>query len=165
MPWSKYGWYWLSHSYLSNLQSRKTKQRTINVYGATVSPKLEKVNIFPYYISNQPPEKTRNNLLLLTKDVEDTSCEGKIDETHDPEQDYEIDETYDPDAFCEEGEIDETYDPHAEDPEQNKSIKETKYHYSLIKNLSRLLWPKQTQRKNILLRPLPLWLHERRLTH
>ena len=53
----------------------KQNNLAINVYGATVSPKLEKVNIFPYYISNQPPERTRINLLLLTKDVEDTSCE------------------------------------------------------------------------------------------
>ena len=62
-------------------------------------------------------------------------------ETYDPDafcEEYEIDETYDPDASCE-GEIDETYDPDAEYPEQNKSIKETKYHYCWIKNLSRLL--------------------------
>ena len=85
----------------------KQNKLAINVYDATVSPKLEKVNIFPYHISNQPRKKTRINLLLVTKDeeVEDTSCEVEIDETCDPEQDYETDETYDPDAFYE-GEID-----------------------------------------------------------
>ena len=107
---------------------KKQNNLAINVYGATVSAKLGKVNTFPYYISNQSSEKKRINLLMLTKDVEDTSCEGETDETYNPEQDYETDETYDPDASCE-SEIDETYDPDAEYPEQNKSMKETKYHH------------------------------------
>ena len=63
----------------------------------------------------------------MTKDVEgeDSSCQGEINEIYNREQDYEIDETYDPDA---------------EYPEQNKPIKETKYHYCWIKNLNRLLY-------------------------
>ena len=42
----------------------------INVYGYTVSKKLEKLNIFPYHISEKPKEKERINLLLISEDVE-----------------------------------------------------------------------------------------------
>ena len=42
----------------------------INVYGYTVSKKLEKINIFPYHISERPKEKERINLLLVSEDVE-----------------------------------------------------------------------------------------------
>ena len=52
--------------------SRVEKQNdlAINVYGATVSPKLKKINIFPYRISEQPKERQRINLLLLSEDDE-----------------------------------------------------------------------------------------------
>ena len=48
----------------------KQNNLAINVYGATVSPKLEKINIFPYRISDQPKERQRINLLLLSEDDE-----------------------------------------------------------------------------------------------
>ena len=52
----------------------------INVYGYTVSKKLEKVDIFPYHISEQPKEKQRINLLLISKDVEvDENAEGSTE--------------------------------------------------------------------------------------
>ena len=31
----------------------------INVYGYTISSKMKKINIFPYYISDQPKEKKK----------------------------------------------------------------------------------------------------------
>ena len=89
----------------------------INVYGYTISPKMKKRNIFPYYISDQPKEKLRTNFLLISDDVEvgadDNNDEGIIDENYDL-ADYE------------------------DYPEQKK--KETKYHYCGIKNLDRLLF-------------------------
>ena len=51
----------------------------INVYGYTVSKKLEKLNIFPYHISEKPKEKERINLLLISEDVNDKN--EKIIET------------------------------------------------------------------------------------
>ena len=42
----------------------------INVYGYAVSKKIEKINIFPYYISEQPKEEPRIDLLLISEDVE-----------------------------------------------------------------------------------------------
>ena len=58
----------------------------INVYGYTISPKMKKINIFPYYISDQPKEKLRTNLLLISEDVEvgadDNNDEGIIDENY-----------------------------------------------------------------------------------
>ena len=52
--------------------SRVEKQNNlaINVYGATVSPKLKKINVFPYRISEQPKERHRINLLFLSEDDE-----------------------------------------------------------------------------------------------
>ena len=41
----------------------------INVYGATVSSKLKDINVFPYHISEQPNERQRINLLLLSEDA------------------------------------------------------------------------------------------------
>ena len=45
--------------------SRVEKQNNlaINVYGAMVSPKLEKIYVFPYRISKQPKDRQRINLL------------------------------------------------------------------------------------------------------
>ena len=58
----------------------------INVYGYTISPKMKKRNIFPYYISDQPKEKLRTNLLLISEDVEvgadDNNDEGIIDDDY-----------------------------------------------------------------------------------
>ena len=89
----------------------------INVYGYTISPKMKKVNIFPYNISDQPKEKLRTNLLLIAEHVEvgadDNNDEGIIDENYDL-ADYE------------------------DFPEPK--IKETKYHYCGIKNIDRLLF-------------------------
>ena len=48
----------------------KQNNLAINVYGATVSPKLKKINVFPYHISEQPKERQRVNLLLLSEDDE-----------------------------------------------------------------------------------------------
>ena len=48
---------------------------------------MKKRNIFPYYISGQPKEKLRTNLLLISEDVEvgadDNNDEGIIDENYD----------------------------------------------------------------------------------
>ena len=82
----------------------------INVYGYTVSKKIEKVNIFPYHISEQPKEMQRINLLLISEDVE-------VEDSED-----------------EEGIIDDNYDPDADYLATEKK-KETKYHYCGIKNL------------------------------
>ena len=54
----------------------------INVYGYTISPKMKKTNIFPYYISDQTKEKLRTNLLLISEDVEVGADEGIIDEDY-----------------------------------------------------------------------------------
>ena len=51
----------------------KKNNLAINVYGATVSPKLEKINVCPYHISEQPTERQRINLLLLSEDAEDAA--------------------------------------------------------------------------------------------
>ena len=48
---------------------------TINVYGYAVSKKIEKINSFPYLISEQPKEMQRINLLLISEDVEIVSEE------------------------------------------------------------------------------------------
>ena len=55
--------------------SRVEKQNNlaINVYGDTVSPKLEKINVCPYHISEQPNETQIINLLLLSEDAEDAA--------------------------------------------------------------------------------------------
>merc|ERR1712074_123617 len=62
----------------------------LNVYGYTITKKTEKLTVFPYYISNQPNDKERINLLLITEDVEveeeiDDSEEGIIDEDYNPD--------------------------------------------------------------------------------
>ena len=88
----------------------------INVYGYAVSKKIEKINIFPYHILEQPKEKQRIDLLLISEDVEiftedtDDDDEGILDENYDPYPDY-----------------------------STGPQKETKYHYCWIKNLNRLL--------------------------
>ena len=46
----------------------KQNNLAINVYGATVSPKLKKVNTFPYCISARPNTMQRTNLLLISDD-------------------------------------------------------------------------------------------------
>ena len=46
----------------------KQNNLAINVYGYTVSKKIEKTNIFPYHISNQPKEIQRINLLFISED-------------------------------------------------------------------------------------------------
>ena len=51
----------------------KKNNLAINIYGATVSPKLEKINVCPYHISEQPTERQRINLLLLSEDAEDAA--------------------------------------------------------------------------------------------
>ena len=47
----------------------KTNKLAINVYGATVSSKLKNINVFSYHISEQPNERQRINLLLLSEDA------------------------------------------------------------------------------------------------
>ena len=76
-----------------------------------MSKKKERVSIFPYYISEQPKEKQRINLLLISEDVEDVNedtdedtCEGTIYENYDPDTDYT----------------------------ENPTERETKYHYCFI---------------------------------
>ena len=62
----------------------KLNDLAINVYGDTVSKKLEKVNIFPYHISEQPKDKQRINLLLISEDeVVVNEDEGVTDENYD----------------------------------------------------------------------------------
>ena len=51
----------------------KQNKLAINVYGATISPKLKKVNIFPYYISAQPNTMKRINLLLISDDTDEST--------------------------------------------------------------------------------------------
>ena len=92
----------------------KQNNIAINVYGYTITKKTEKLTIFPYHISNQPNDKERINLLLITEDVE---VEEEIDDS-------------------EEGIIDEDYNP---DDYSDEPTKETKYHYCWIKSLNRLL--------------------------
>ena len=66
----------------------------INVYGHAVSKKIEKINIFPYHISEQQKEKPRINLLLISEVIEivrvytNDNDEGIIHENYDPEADY-----------------------------------------------------------------------------
>ena len=91
----------------------KQNSLAINVYGYTVSKKIEKVTIFPYHISEEPKEKGRSNLLLISEDVE------VVNEDTDDSDDEEV--------------TDENYD--AEEPQE-----ETKYHYCWIKNLNILLY-------------------------
>ena len=93
----------------------------INVYGCKVSPKKQKINVFPYYISDRPPEIRRVNLLLVEVDVPED--EGIIDEDYDPEDEGIIDEDYDPEDYK------------YEQPQE----KETMYHYCGITRLDRLL--------------------------
>ena len=105
----------------------------INVYGYTISPKMKKRNIFPYYISDQPKEKLRTNLLLISEDVEvgadDNNDEGIIDEDHPEPKKKETNYHY---CWIKNLADYEDY------PESKK--KETKYHYCGIKNLDRLLF-------------------------
>ena len=101
----------------------------INVYGCSISPKKQKVNIFPYYISDRPPELRRANLLLVEVDCSNNDVsedEGIIDEDYNPEDDGIIDESYDP--------ADYEYEP--EEPQE----KETRYHYCGITRFDRLLF-------------------------
>ena len=98
----------------------------INVYGCTVSPKKQKINVFPYYISVRPPEIRRVNLLLVEVDCSNNDVpedEGITDEDYIPEDDI-IDESYDP--------ADYEYEP---EPQE----KETRYHYCGITRFDRLL--------------------------
>ena len=98
----------------------------INVYGCSVSPKKQKINVFPYYISDRPPEIRRVNLLLVEVDCGNNDVpedEGIIDEDYIPEDDI-IDESYDP--------ADYEYEP---EPQE----KETRYHYCGITKFDRLL--------------------------
>lgn len=55
----------------------KQNNLAINVYGYTVSNKLEKVNIFPYHISNQSNGIERINLLMISEDVEVVNDNGE----------------------------------------------------------------------------------------
>ena len=48
----------------------KQNNLAMKVYGYTVSKKLEKVNIFPYHISNLSNGIVRINLLMISEDVE-----------------------------------------------------------------------------------------------
>ena len=105
----------------------KQNDLAINVYGYAISKKVKKINIFPYYISDQPPNITQTNLLLISEDVEvDYSNDGGTTEGGIIIDDDEsmVDDSYDPDDY-------EDY------PEPKK--KETKYHYCGIRNLNRLL--------------------------
>ena len=92
------------------LKVGKNKNLAINVYGYAISQKIEKVNISPYHISEQPKERQMINLLLISEDVE-IVCE----------------DTYDND----EGIICVNYDPDAD--KSTGLQKETKYHYCWIK--------------------------------
>ena len=47
----------------------KNNNLAINVYGYTISQKMEKVNIFPYHISEQPKEMQR----MISENVENVS--------------------------------------------------------------------------------------------
>ena len=87
----------------------------INIYDYAVSKKIEKINVFPYHISEQPKEMQRINLLLISEDVEIVS-----EEINGNDQGI-IDENYDLDADC-----------------STRPQKETKYHYCWIKILYRL---------------------------
>ena len=51
------------------LRVEKKNNLAITVYGATVSSKLKNINVFPYHISEQPNERQRINLLLLSEDA------------------------------------------------------------------------------------------------
>ena len=67
-------------------KAEKHLNLAINVYGYTVSKKIEKVNIFPYHISEQPKGMQRINLLLISEDVEVEDSEdeeGIIDDDYD----------------------------------------------------------------------------------
>ena len=98
----------------------------INVYGYSVSPKKQKIRVFPYYISDRPQKIPRVNLLMISEDVEvDYSNDNGI-----------IDESYDPD---DENMVDENYDPANHEDEAEPKKKETKYHYCGIRKLNRLL--------------------------
>ena len=50
----------------------KQNNLAINVYGYTVSKKLEKLTVFPYYISDQASDMTRIHLLLISDEAEET---------------------------------------------------------------------------------------------
>ena len=54
-----------------NLDIGEYKGLAINVYGYTISKKKEILNVFPYYISDQPHARKRINLLLICEDVEE----------------------------------------------------------------------------------------------
>ena len=53
----------------------KQNNLAINVYGTTVSSKLKTINVFPSHISEQPNERQRINLLLLSEDDEENPTE------------------------------------------------------------------------------------------
>ena len=103
----------------------------INVYGYTISPKVKKRNIFPYYISDQPKEKLSTNLLLISEDVEvgadDNNDEGIIYKDHPEPKKKETKYHY-----CWIKNLADN-----EDNPESKKKKETKYHYCGIKNLDR----------------------------
>ena len=98
----------------------------INVYGYSVSPKKQKIRVFPYYIFDRPQKIPRANLLMISEDVEVnySNDDGITDKSYDPDESM-VDENYDPADY-------EDY------PEQKK--KETKYHYCGITKLDRLLF-------------------------
>ena len=88
----------------------KQNNIAINVYGYSMSPKMTKINLFPYYISDQPQKS-------------DMAVDEAVDESCDSDDESMVDDDYD----------------HA-DHEQEPQKKETKYHNCGIRNLNRLLF-------------------------
>ena len=82
----------------------------INVFGCTIIPKKQKLNVFPYYVSDRPLEIRRVNLLLLEVEVPEDTTECTLDEDYDQEEYKYV-----------------------------KPEKETMYHYCAITRLDRLL--------------------------
>ena len=76
----------------------KQNDLAINVYGYAVSPKKQKIRVFPYYISDRPQKIPRVNILLISEDVEVdySNDDGIIDESYDPDDKSMVDENYDP---------------------------------------------------------------------
>ena len=68
------------------------------MYGYAVSPKKQKIRVFPYYISDRPQKSPRVNLLLISEDVEVdySNDDGIIDESYNPDDESMVDENYDP---------------------------------------------------------------------
>ena len=106
----------------------------INVYGYSVSPKKQKIRVFPYYISDRPQKIPGVNLLMISEDVE-------VDYSND---DGIKNESYDPDDASM---VDENYDPADHEDEAEPKKKETKYHYCGIRKLNRLLFDQNKCKK------------------